>query len=989
MNASRYISFLLVGILFHAAFHFAHAQEGFQVNVEKPKQYSERQLKAEKTGEGKLKTPKRILQNLTTRFNYYFNAATKFNEILDRAKEQHKDDYSQLLSFYNYDLNATAADSAQLDSVIYKCRSGIVHHDLRNEWIDELYLLWGAAWHLQKELDSASMMFQFINYAFAPKEDGFYNYIGTRKEGNQEISIATKEDKKFLHSNTFSRNNAFIWQIRTFIEREDYTSAGSLINTLKTDPAFPKRLHNALEEVEAYWHYKQKHWDSAAAHLAIAADGAGTRLEKARWEYLTAQLYERAGKTNEASKWYAKAISQTPDPVMEVYARLNVVRLSKEGGENAIDQNIAALLKMAKKDKYEDYRDIIYYMAAQMEMERNNVAAANELLIKGSKYNNGNMASRSKAFMQIADVSYEQKKYLQAAMFYDSVQVAEIPEADAQRVNERKPVLQRVVFNTGVISRQDSLQHIAALPPAEREDFINKQLKRLRKEQGLKEDVNTASSGQPVVNTSSATDLFSTQQKGEWYFYNSNLKAQGAAQFKAVWGNRPNVDNWRRSALINRQVQINKPVTGKDPNSPNINNTGNNDLSFEGLLSKLPTTPEALKVSNDSIRNALFNLGSTYLNEINDYPSAINSFEELRRRFPDDNRMDEVLFNLYFAYTKAGNATTAAQVKKLLQDKYPSSRYTAIATTGKDPLAKASVSPEATKDYENIYNLFIEGKFEEALTAKQIADSTYKTNFWQPQLLYIEAVYRIKQREDSVAKNLLQTIINQNTNKALSTKAQNLMNVLSRRRQIEDELTQLQIQRPADDTTTNQPVIVQPPVVRNDTAVKKPLVVNPPKDTTSNKPKDLVVNKPISTKPVDTVTKNPVIPRPNSVYTFVPDAAHSAVVILDKVDPIFAGEAKNAFFRYNKEKYYNLPLEVQTINLTADTKLLLISNFPTAQAAADYVTKAKPLAASEILPWLAANKYSFTIVSAPNLEILKTTTDINAYKKFLEQHLKL
>src|ERR1051325_10303612 len=112
MKLSRY-TFLLACILFRTAFQPAVAQQGFQVDVQKPTQYSERHLKAEKTGEGKLKTPKRIMQNLTTRYNYYFNANNKFNEIIDRARQQHKDDYSQTLSFYNYDLNTTAADSAQ------------------------------------------------------------------------------------------------------------------------------------------------------------------------------------------------------------------------------------------------------------------------------------------------------------------------------------------------------------------------------------------------------------------------------------------------------------------------------------------------------------------------------------------------------------------------------------------------------------------------------------------------------------------------------------------------------------------------------------------------------------------------------------------------------------------------------------------------------------------------------------------------------------
>ena len=114
----------------------------------------------------------------------------------------------------------------------------------------------------------------------------------------------------------------------------------------------------------------------------------------------------------EAQKQYAKSISHTTDPVMDIYARLNMVRINKDTSSNYIEKNIAELVKMAKRDKYVDYRDIIYYMAAQMELERNNPLAAQDLLLKSAKYNNGNLGSKNKSFLQIADLSYAQKRYI-------------------------------------------------------------------------------------------------------------------------------------------------------------------------------------------------------------------------------------------------------------------------------------------------------------------------------------------------------------------------------------------------------------------------------------------------------------------------------------------------------------------------------------------------------------------------------------------------
>ena len=64
-----------------------------------------------------------------------------------------------------------------------------------------------------------------------------------------------------------SRNDAFIWQIRTLIDMDETGDAAALINTLQNDPAFPERLEPALEEMSAYWFYKQQMYDSALIHL--------------------------------------------------------------------------------------------------------------------------------------------------------------------------------------------------------------------------------------------------------------------------------------------------------------------------------------------------------------------------------------------------------------------------------------------------------------------------------------------------------------------------------------------------------------------------------------------------------------------------------------------------------------------------------------------------------------------------------------------------
>ncbi|MFN2456713.1 MAG: tetratricopeptide repeat protein [Chitinophagaceae bacterium] len=960
MHRRRHICFTLFFLITSCVILPAKAQLGFELDIKKPKSFEDRELKAEKTGEKKFTVPRRVMQSITTHYNYFFNASTRLNEIIERAKASHKDDYATLLPFYNYSLLTTTSDSSELDSVIHKSKTGIVLHDLRNDWIDDLYLLWGAAYYLQQQYDSAYQMFQFINYAFAEKEkDGYYKYIGSRLDGNNALSIATPENESLLKriiSDPPGRNNAFIWQIRTLIQGNAMPEAGSLIATLKNDPNFPGRLHASLEEVQALWFYKQRKWDSAATHLVNALGVANSQQEKARWEFLAAQLYERAGLTEQAEKFYTKSISHTTDPVMDIYARLNLIRINKAGGEKYIDENIATLLTMVKRDKYSDYRDVIYSMAAQMELERGNLFKAQEYLVRGARYKNTNVAVGNRTFMQLADLYFSQKKYKEAAALYDSVRIENFTDEEVLRVTARKEMLAKAVKYINTIERQDSLQRIAALPEQERTAHIKSLVRQLRRQQGLREE--------DATTTASTLPTAFEEKKGEWYFYNAHLKKQGAAVFKQVWGDRPNVDNWRRFSDVTAQLRNNSPNnTRGNPPSPA---TVTVSPSFDALVSMLPLTPEQLQASNDSIRNALYALGTMYINDLEDYSSAINTFEELRNRFPQTDNAAQVLFNLYYSYNKTGDAAKAAQVKKILAEKYAGNRYAAIVITGTDPAA-VKTSPEITKEYERIYDLFLEGNFAEARLQKQRADAMYQINRWSPQLLYIEAVYHTKQREDSIAKQILTTLIQQNAGSPLAAKAANLVQVLNRRKQIEDELTALQIERPAEE------VIIQRDVIR-----KKDVAAD-------TRTPVLTVNKPVTKKVVDTVVRKPV--GPAALYTFNSELQHYAVVVLNKVDVIFGNEAKNAFLRYNREKYYNQPLQVNLDNLNTENKLLLIGAFINAQTAVEYVQKAKLLAGREIVPWLKGEKYSFTIISEDNLAALKSNTDIIIYKKFLEQYL--
>lgn len=929
----------------------------------KPEKFETRKLGSEKTADKKFTVIRNFTQNTFTHYNYYFNANNRVNTVVDRAKIALQEDYSNMLSFYPYTLDNTATQTVELDSVIYSSTAGILLHDLRNDWIDNMYLLIGKAYFFRKDFDSALMTFQFINYNLFPRKRK--NDDDDRIVGTGTGSIANKEKRNILQkiaSIPPSRNDAILWMARTLIEKEEYAEAGGLINTLQVDPNLPKRLRDDLEELNAYWFFKQGYYDSTAVHLEKALSKAANNQDKSRWEFLLGQLYDLGGQYEKASDYYAKAAKHTVDPLMDIHARLNDAKMMKGNNPKELDNSIAKLLKMGRRDKYEAYRDIVYFSAGELALQKPDTNAAINHFNKSLKYNEGNINYKNRAYLELGDIAYNRKQYRLAASMYDSLQTGNDSILDKRiaDLQERKTALVKIAEAIDNIAREDSLQRIAALQPNAREDYVKKLVKALRKEKGFKDDGGSSNNQTNPFSNNQQTllDLFANSNKGEWYFSNAGLKSRGFSDFKSRWGKRTNVDNWRRKAsaetvVINPNPDQKGPDTGKGDNKKDGqkgDEAAGGDISYEGLMEKLPLTEEKMNASNDIIATSMIVLAKGYQNDLEEYQLAAETYEAYLIRFPNRLLDGEVYLNLYFCYTKLGNKAKADYYKNLLNSNFAGTKSEQMLNNPSSLNPKAK-NPEATKLYDDIYNLFIEGKFDEAIAEKKKADSLYGVNYWTPQLLYIEALHHVKNRDDSAAIRGLQALIANDPNSPLKSKAETMIDVLRRRAEIEKYLTELEITRAGEDKIIK--------------VEEKAKTVTPPPPVA---PKDTVAKVPPA------LTSGP--------FVMAVGSPHHVLMILNKVDPVYVTEARNAFIRYNKENYYGQTINITTDALDAERNLLVITSFADAATALQYYDKIKRNAAAEI-SWLPANKYSFLIITEENLQLLKTNKNLTGYKDLL------
>ena len=764
-------TYVLVFILMVGLAKESVAQPYTGISLQKNKPYTERLLPAEKTGEKGFRLPKRIFNNTVTRYNYVFNATMRLDGIIERATEKQIENYATILPFYPYSLETTAKD--EIDTIIYKCTAGILLHDLRSDWVDNLYIILGKAYLHRQDYDSALGVFKYVNYAFAPKDEGADIPIGSNiSNANGIFTISTDEKRniwKKITTTLPSRNESFLWMIRTYLEQNKQSEAAGLMALLRTDKIFPARLIPALDELTAYSNYKGERYEQAAIFLAKTIPFAASKKEKSRKAYLTAQLFEKSGLNNQAKQYYEKAIDIAQDPYLEIYANVALNRLTASTGADS-----KALLLMAKRDKYEAYKDVIYFAAASIELSKKNYNLTQTYLLESIKNSGDNEVQKQTSFVLLGDINYDQKKYGAAFKYYDSVNLQNLEVVQKEKIETRKPALQLINTNLIIIELEDSLQKIAALPEIERTVFLRKLFKQLRKE---KDDTGT----DKIADAGATFDLFSSGANTDFYFLNKTQRSNGLTTFKTTWGNRQNSDNWRRQAALDAAIgasNVNVTAATSDVASKDSSST----ISFDALAESIPTGPKQLEASNEKWAKAILDNAQIFQLTLSDYPSAIEAYSFYTSKFVPSNSLDIVYHNLALCYRVIGNQNKADSVQKIFEVTFPSSKL----LVKKEPIFNNSTSADLS--YHIIYEYFSKGEYEKALALKEEVTNKYGKDIWAPQFLFMEATLLMKNKEDSTAAIKLNKITANYPRSAIAKKAAEVLEVLKQREKIEKEI---------------------------------------------------------------------------------------------------------------------------------------------------------------------------------------------------------
>jgi hypothetical protein len=240
--------------------------------------------------------------------------------------------------------------------------------------------------------------------------------------------------------------------------------------------------------------------------------------------------------------------------------------------------------------------------------------------------------------------------------------------------------------------------------------------------------------------------------------------------------------------------------------------------------------------------------------------------------------------------------------------------------------------------------------------------------------LYIEALYYIHYRYDSIGKVTLNKIITRFPKTIMSAKAENVLRVLNERERIETYLSNLHVQRMTDDSIARLAIAAAQPKIADSVKNAKAKALNA--QNMEHDSNQISIRKPDALQlKAQSLFVSPFI--------WSPDKPQYVVMVMTNVDPVYVTESKNAFDRYNRENFYGKNYEIDKQSLTDTTKLMVVQGFGNIGQALTYLNKAGNAAPREIIPWLPEKKYFFIIIDGQNLEILKANKDIQLYRRFL------
>lgn len=683
----------------------------------------------------------KVFHNTTAHYNGYFYAREEISRIEKVIRQNHQDDYNQILwLFPRLDSLKAKSYDKEIQEAIKMASIAIQRHP-GSKWMDDAYLLVGKARLYSFDWGNAIQTFKYVNNPKVTKD----------------INI---------------RHAALIWLLRTYTEHKEYNNAEAVIDYLLKEKLNRTNRKNFLL-TKAYYHQVRDNYDGMIRALSEAEPLLSRKDRPGRIYFIMGQVYQHLGFESEAFNFYRESISTHPEYEIEFYARLYMAQVAEISRSRDIAQARRSFKKLLNDSKNRDFRDKIYYEMGLFEEKQGNLDEAIAYYNKAIRTGNNNLINGD-AYYRLGHVYYDSLRNFELAQAYYDSAVRTMPPSrpNYAEIKQRQEVLNEFVKHYKTIRWNDSLLILAKMDTASLRKLVEEKTAPTvssatgkRKKTQNSETITAAATPQQDINTSMTG----------WYFSNPSTLATGRTEFARVWGKIPLEDNWRRSArstTIAAQPATTQQTDREAKTETNSSATKTED-AFKTLISQIPYTDKQKEAALQQIETSLFALGDIYYFKLKEIPNAIQTYQLLLNRFPDSEYEAEVLYKLYLILRE--NDTSAAQnYARLLARKHPESTFNKLIQNP-NYLAENEQTQEKQKIlYQQAYEYFL--KDELSVASKLLREALHlEETAFTPHLNMLDILITGKTGDKESYTQKLQDFISQNENPELVEFAKSLL----------------------------------------------------------------------------------------------------------------------------------------------------------------------------------------------------------------------
>ena len=704
----------------------------------------------------------RAFHNMTARFNGYYYSNENIKDGVYKIEKNYKDNFTQLLPIFVYPAPEQAKSTfAEFDKAIKKSSLVIQRHAIKDakgseisgagKWIDNNWINVGISHFYKRDFFSGIDVFEYV------------------------VRMYPKSDDKYT---------AMIWLIKSYNEVGAVTNAEQIISLLKNQKKLPQAVKNELPVVWADYYIRRGMYSEAQARLMEVVRNNNfltgmSKKRRARYAFIVAQLAEQQKDFKRAQAYYEKTIQLKPSYEMLFYSKIRLARLTdvKKYGAEKIRKE---LLKMTKENKNSDFFDVIYYTLGEISEKENNRQQAIFFYQRSVQTSVNNAIQKALSFLKLGEISFDASQYVKAGAYYDSSMLA-LPKTHPEydKISARKQTLERLVKNLNTITREDSLQRIAKMPEAERLKFIDKIIEKQKAEDERKRlEAQAAKENQGSNNIDVGNGSPNQPGQAIFYFYNPTTVAFGMTEFSKKWGNRKFEDNWRRSNKASSLEEISDNGAGGPDQKPDT--SAKKKYSPEKYLKDLPLNDSLIAKSNSRIIKAYYNVGSIYKEELTNYPRATAAYEELYKRFPNN----EYLLNCYYMLYRIGQAEKNAPKEDVYKNKilneFPESEFALLIKNPERAQQVNVAKNEIENFYTSVYEAYSVGKYP---TSYQLAGdglNKFGKSDYAPKFEFIKAMSKAHLRGTDSLENDLKLLVGKYPNDAVTPQARDILAAINK-----------------------------------------------------------------------------------------------------------------------------------------------------------------------------------------------------------------